>query len=92
MMSDEDIIREATEAYERNLGAGCYVGSLLRIIKSKNTEIDILIRKKEALRDEIAEQQAEIERLREENTKLYGANVLLAGTLHNAKAEAIKGR
>ena len=32
-------------------------------IEIKNTEIDILIRKKESLRDEIAELQAEIERL-----------------------------
>ena len=33
-------------------------------VAKKDTEIGILIRKKEALRDEIAEQQAEIERLR----------------------------
>ena len=31
--------------------------------KKKDTEIDILIRKKEALRDEISEKKAEIERL-----------------------------
>ena len=44
------------------------------MLKSQKTEIDILIRKKETLQDEIAEQQAEIERLkRQENTvaKLY---------------------
>ena len=40
--------------------------SALDLIKRKDAEIDILIRKKETLRDEIAEQQAEIERLREE--------------------------
>ena len=34
-------------------------------INRQKTEIDILIRKKETLRDEIEEQQAEIERLRE---------------------------
>lgn len=97
-MNSEQIIQEATEAIEKNLNAGCYVGDLLRIIKEKNaeieklnvelvgmrgacesykihydnaqaeiakkdTEIGILIRKKEALRDEIAEQQAEKERL-----------------------------
>ena len=77
-----------------------------------------MIRKKETLRDEIAELQAkdekrqseyetvrasgirwmkhceqlqaEIERLREENTALDGANVLLTVTLHNARTEAIK--
>ena len=33
-------------------------------IKQKDTEIDILIRKKETLQDELAEKQAEIERLK----------------------------
>jgi molybdate-binding protein len=37
----------------------------LDFIKRKNTEIDILIRKKEALKDEIAELKAEVERLKE---------------------------
>ncbi len=37
--------------------------SALELVKSKDSEIDILIRKKHALRDEIAEQQAEKERL-----------------------------
>ena len=35
----------------------------LALINRQKTEIDILIRKKENLRDEIAEQQAEIDRL-----------------------------
>lgn len=34
-------------------------------VNRQKAEIDILIRKKEALRDELAEQQAEIERLKE---------------------------
>ena len=37
----------------------------LDLINRQKAEIDILIRKKESLRDEIAEQQAEIERLKE---------------------------
>ena len=37
----------------------------LDLLKQRDTEINILIRKKEALRDEIVELQAEIERLRE---------------------------
>ena len=37
----------------------------MEAIKQKDTEIAILIRKKEALRDEIAELQAENERLKE---------------------------
>lgn len=36
----------------------------LDLVNRQQTEIDILIRKKETLRDEIAEQQAEIERLK----------------------------
>lgn len=70
MTYDEEIIKEATEIYEKNENGGALVGDLLRIIKSqkaeiekKDTEIDILIRKKEALRDEISELTAEIERL-----------------------------
>lgn len=46
----------------------------LDLINRQKAEIDILIRKKETLQDEIAEQQAEIERLhKQENTvaKLY---------------------
>ena len=37
----------------------------LDIIKQRDTEIDILIRKKEALKDEISELKAEVERLKE---------------------------
>ena len=36
----------------------------LDLLKQKNTEIDILIRKKETLKDELAEKQAEVERLK----------------------------
>ena len=71
----------------------CYdhlLSEVLALINRQKAEIDLLIRKKETLRDEIAEQQAEIERLREENTALDGANVLLTVTLQNARAEAIK--
>ena len=42
----------------------------LDLINRQKTEIDILMRKKETLRDEIAEQQAEIERLRKDNEYL----------------------
>lgn len=37
---------------------------VLDLINRQKTEIDILIRKKESLRDEIAEKDAEIERLK----------------------------
>lgn len=47
-------------------------------VNSQQTEIDILIRKKETLRDEIAEQQAEIERLREKIKSLYKEMVRIA--------------
>ena len=42
------------------------VKASLDLINRQKAEIDILIRKKEALRDEIVEQQAEIERLKED--------------------------
>lgn len=45
----------------------------LDLINRQNAEIDILIRKKESLRDEIVEQQAEIERLKEEKDNLIKA-------------------
>ena len=38
--------------------------------KKKDTEIDILIRKKEALRDEISEKKAEIERLETKHSEM----------------------
>ena len=41
-MNDYEIIKEATEAYNQNLGAGCYVGDLLRIIKQQHSEINRL--------------------------------------------------
>lgn len=41
-MNNEEIIKEATEAIEKNLNAGCYVGDLLCIIKEKNAEIERL--------------------------------------------------
>ena len=61
----------------KNLGNGISLciphltQSALDLINRQKAEIDILIRKKEALRDEIAEQQAEIERLREKIKSLY---------------------
>ena len=41
-MNNVDIIKKATEAYERNVGTGRYVGDLLNIIKQQQTEIDRL--------------------------------------------------
>lgn len=63
-MNNEQIIQEATEAVEKGLPCAYLVPHLLEVAKNQKLEIEILIRKKEALRDEIAEQQAEIERLK----------------------------
>ena len=41
-MTDNKIIKEATEAYRQDLDAGCYVGDLLGIITRKNEEIESL--------------------------------------------------
>lgn len=62
-MDNDQIIQEATEAVEKGLPSAFLVPPLLDVCKSQKEEIEILIRKKEALRDEVAEQQAEIERL-----------------------------
>ena len=50
--------------------SGCTIKLMcnaLDLIKRQKAEIDILIRKKDSLRDEIAEQQAKIERLQKHN-------------------------
>lgn len=62
---------------------GELIADTINLINRQQTEIDILIRKKETLRDEIAEQQAEIERLK----KGWKADVILTA---DAKAEARK--
>ena len=61
-------------------------------IKQKDTEIEILIRKKEALRDEIAEQQAEIEEYRAKHKELYKklSNVQAMAIMVNERADEIK--
>lgn len=58
-----DIVKEAKEAVEKGLPCGFLVPKLLEVIESQTAEIEILIRKKETLRDELAEKDAEIERL-----------------------------
>jgi hypothetical protein len=45
-------------------------------IKNKDTEIDILIRKKETLKDEVSEMRAEIERLKRIIRVRSGDNLL----------------
>lgn len=57
------------ETTERGLMARA-INDILPEYSRQNAEIDILIRKKETLRDEIAELQAENERLKEENKAL----------------------
>ena len=48
-------------------GTSIPLKDVLDLINRQKAEIDILIRKKETLKDEIAEQQAEIERLQKAN-------------------------
>ena len=67
------------------------------LIKRKDAEIDILIRKKETLRDEIAEQQAEIERLRdllhestEDNNRWVCDCIQMQKDMEKLKSEAYK--
>ena len=64
----------------------------LDLIKRKDAEIDILIRKKETLRDEIAEKQAEIEEYRAKHKELYKklSNVQTMAIMVNERADEIK--
>lgn len=74
-MTDNEIIKALEHCVSKRSCNGCIAYSprgcqgidkgLLNIINRQKEEIDILIRKKETLRDEIAGQQAEIERLKE---------------------------
>ena len=41
-MNNFEIIKKATEAYDKNLNASRYVGDLLNIIKQQHSEIDRL--------------------------------------------------
>lgn len=54
----------------------------------QKTEIDILIRKKDALRDEIAELQAELERHKAEH-KDFAKEIMVFDRANELKAEAI---
>ena len=61
------VYKEGAERYK------CVIRILeddVRRERKKDTEIDILIRKKETLQDELAEKQAEIERLKEFEEKI----------------------
>lgn len=61
-MTDNEIIREFEEALRKSYDT---IAKQKAEIEKKDTEIEILIRKKEALRDEISELTAEIERLKD---------------------------
>lgn len=63
MTYDEEIIKEATEIYEKNQNAGALVGDLLRIIKSQKAEIERLQTEEKALLITIEKMRNEIRRL-----------------------------
>ena len=63
-MSDTEIIKEATEAYNQNLNAGCYVGDLLGIINRQEQEKQNLEIELKAMRGAANSYKAEVERLR----------------------------
>lgn len=95
-MNNEQIIQEATEAVEKGLPCAYLVPHLLEVAKNQKLEIEILIRKKEALRDEIAEKDAEIERLKEEvehfklkNSELFKLNKNVADAAESLQADKI---
>lgn len=70
-LTDEQIVKALEQSPLNDIG-GCRKIDALDLIKrqraeieQKDIEIDILIRKKEALKDEISELQSEVERLKE---------------------------
>ena len=68
-MMDEHAISEALERWIKNFDGNAVdlanLCNALDLIKRQQMEIDILIRKKESLRNEICELQSEVERLKE---------------------------
>ena len=85
-----DIVKEAKEAVEKGLPCGFLVPKLLEVIESQTAEIEILIRKKETLRDEITEKDAEIERLRKENERFADIGKMYSEIRAEAKSEAYR--
>lgn len=55
--TDDEIIKEATEAYNKNYGAGCYVGDLLGIINRLQAKNEKLEKKYELA---VAEREANV--------------------------------
>ena len=91
-MSDEQIIKALVEiaSGENKKCAFRYcnlVHEVLDLINRQKAEIEILIRKKETLRDELAEKDAEIERLQVEGLQI---NKTFMGFVNNQEYEAIK--
>lgn len=103
-MTDNEIIQEATEAIEKNLNAGCYVGDLLRIVKEQQAEIEKLNVELVGMRGACESYkihydnaQAEIETLQKENEELgkvignaYELNCFLESTRKCVRTEAYR--
>ena len=82
-MNDDKIIKEVTEAYNKNYGVGCYVGDLLGIINRQKAEI-------ERLRDEVKEKTETITFLKDQAVGWSIDFCNLKAKLAAVKAEAIK--
>ena len=89
-MNAEQIVQEATEAVTKGLPCAFLVPKLLEVIESQKAEIEILIRKKETLRDELAEKDAEIERLKAEIRNTDNILYSLDRPLAQIKSEAYR--
>ena len=79
-MTDNELIRELESDLKKAFD----------IIRCQKTEIDILIRKKETLRDEIAELQLKIASCNSKIEELEGENLVFMGGVEYFKSEAIK--
>ena len=103
-LTDAEIIKEATEVYNQNLNAGCYVGVLLRIINRQEQELRKCENVERLADKTIATLQAENESLKAEVERLkrsinisqhllsnaYDSIEQLSNFIENIKAEAYK--
>lgn len=91
MTYDEEIIKEATEIYEKNENGGALVGDLLRIIKSQKAHIEKFEKVEHFATKTIEKQTAEIERKTTECERLeIYMDELVKRKLKQVKSEAYR--
>lgn len=96
-MTDNEIIKEATESYEQDLDAGCYVGDLLRIINrleadvmAKEMEYNDMLEQRNSVERCLETAKAEVERLKEENQEMDQAVLNTLRRVRKVRLDAYK--